>query len=164
MKELYCTLLQLWSAVALGACDLSRVGVISQFFHPCGTCGMRSITLVAQLLLLAQPASMLQLVSGHIPTTRAVSSCHFRRVALPVLCATPITEDEDEGESSTDGAPIAQEEPKPTRMEAVKNIFISEDGQPTEFGGQVALLTAAFVVFLGLSTTLLNDDFWLTPF
>ena len=46
-----------------------------------------------------------------------------------------------------------------SKVEALKRIFVG-----TEFGYQVAGLTAAFIAFLVLSTTFLNDDFWTTPF
>ena len=70
---------------------------------------------------------------------------------------------------SAEGPPVPEEDnelqaaDRPTvdesKVEALKRIFVG-----TDFGYQVAGLTAAFIAFLVLSTTFLNDDFWTTPF
>ena len=122
---------------------------------------MHRMNLVALLLLLAQPASMLQLARGDFSAVGSL--CHVRRAASPpFLCATPT--DDMEGDGGEEPTPTAQDDATPDKVEALNKIFVSEDGQLTDFGGQAGLLTVAFAAFLGLSTTLLNDDFWLTPF
>ena len=98
---------------------------------------------------------------GRAPAAESTTAMPtVRRAAVVQMCEAS---DDDQVESSSPPVPAQEPESRPTQAERLKTIFFADEGL-TDFGGQVAALTAAFLAFLGASSALLNDDFWLTPF
>lgn len=129
---------------------------------------MNSLHAVLLIALHAQSAASLLIqphLRQHVLASAFSPQCASRLAELKA-CATEEERSEDEAESSSDEMAMPPPEPveKVSNAEALKNIFISEGGGPTEFGLQAGLLTAAFVAFLAFTSTLADDDFWGTPF
>ena len=121
---------------------------------------MKSAAIVVAFVVLLRPvADGLQLRLDGKTLGRPVA----QRAAI-ALCDspseknTPPATDAETVQSDAETLRVPPPEEKETVPDALKRVFFSE------FGAQVAGVTVLFAAFLGLSTSLLNDEFWLTPF